>query len=547
MFVLATAGHVDHGKSTLVRALTGMEPDRWAEERRRGMTIDLGYAWTQLDHRQIVFVDVPGHQRLIANMLAGLGPLAAVLFVVAADEGWRQQSGEHLAAIDALGLRHAVLAVTRSDLTDPTPALAQAQAKLATSTLESVEAVAVSGRTGAGLSELRAALARLVDRMPEPRSTGPTRLWIDRSFTVLGSGTVVTGTLESGRLAVGDTVQVGAGTHRIRGLHETGQPVADAVAVARVAVNLRGIGADEVHRGQALLSPGDWTHTCTVDVQLSVPADQLAPELMLHAGTATVAVKLRPLAGCLARLQLHQALPLVGGDRMVLRDPGAQSVLAGAQVLDIAPEPLRRRGAGRQRAAELLAGPDPLWEQRRHAQLTQRLIDAVTVHATAHPLEPGLPDEAARRQLGLSDLRQLRDVIAAAGLVSSGGRISRPGVVPSLGATEGALLSLEARLRQAPFAAPERGELKLLGLGRRELAAAVALRRLILIADDICLLPTAPALAMRELNKLTQPFTVSQAREQLASTRRVVLPLLEHLDDRGWTVRVDPKHRRVHR
>jgi len=156
MHVVATAGHVDHGKSTLVRALTGMEPDRWAEERRRGMTIDLGYAWTtlpspdggQAGREQLAFVDVPGHERFVPNMLAGLGPVPAVMFVVAADGGWMPQSAEHLAAVDALGVRHGLLVITRSDLADPGPATRQAVAEIAHTSLGDVEAIAVSAVTG---------------------------------------------------------------------------------------------------------------------------------------------------------------------------------------------------------------------------------------------------------------------------------------------------------------------------------------------------------------------------------------------------------------
>src|SRR5213080_1357960 len=159
MYVVATAGHVDHGKSTLVRTLTGMEPDRWAEERRRGLTIDLGFAWTELwPGRTVAFVDVPGHERFVPNMLAGIGPVPAALFVVAADEGWRAQSGEHLAALDALGVRHGLLAVTRSDLADPAPATAEALAQLAGTSLGEVPAVAVSGTELTGMAELRTAL-----------------------------------------------------------------------------------------------------------------------------------------------------------------------------------------------------------------------------------------------------------------------------------------------------------------------------------------------------------------------------------------------------
>src|SRR5882724_5171978 len=159
MQVIATAGHVDHGKSALVRALTGMEPDRWAEERRRGLTIDLGFAWTKLPGGQrVAFVDVPGHERFVPNMLAGLGPVPAVLFVVAADGGWMPQSAEHLAAIDAQRVRHGLLVVSRADVADPGPALRRAAAELAATSLGAVEALAVSAVTGAGLPELRDAL-----------------------------------------------------------------------------------------------------------------------------------------------------------------------------------------------------------------------------------------------------------------------------------------------------------------------------------------------------------------------------------------------------
>src|SRR5918997_1877617 len=254
--VVATAGHVDHGKSTLVRALTGMEPDRFEEERRRGLTIELGYAWTTLNGGEdtIAFVDVPGHERFFATMLAGLGPAPAVLFVVAADEGWRQQSSEHLAAVDALGLRHGLLVVTRSDLANPAAATEEAQARIAESSLGAVPAVAVSGVTGAGLDALRTALGRLAAELPAPRTDGRVRLWVDRSFTIRGAGTVVTGTLGAGTLRVGDTLHSGDRDVRIRGLQSMGTSRDEVAAVARVAVNLRGVEVDEVGRGDALLT-----------------------------------------------------------------------------------------------------------------------------------------------------------------------------------------------------------------------------------------------------------------------------------------------------
>ncbi len=589
MHVLATAGHVDHGKSTLVRALTGMEPDRFAEERRRGMTIDLGYAWTQLPSgAQLAFVDVPGHQRFIANMLAGLGPAPAVLFVVAADEGWSRQSAEHLAAIDALQVQHAVLAVTRADLADPGPALAQAGAQLGATSLGEVEAVAVSGATGAGLDALRAALDRLVVALPAPDDHAPIRLWLDRSFSIRGAGTVVTGTLPAGRISVGDELTLltprGTRTAVVRGLQSTGESHAAVGAVARVAVNLRGVPDTEVGRGDLLLTPDAWHLTDSLDVDLTVGHDltvrDLPGELMLHVGTTAVPVRLRPLAGSAVRLSADRPLPLRAGDRAVLRDPGRQIVAAGVLVLDPDPPGLGRRGAADARGAALadrrprldpdaeiarrgvvrrdhlrrlglavdtLPGDaDWLVDPSRWAQWAERARAATAAHAAERPLEPGLPLPVLRRELGLPDAGPvLARVVREAGLVLDGGRVTSPAAGRSLGRAEDAVRAVEQRLLEDPFAAPERDELTRLGLGPRELAAAAVLGRLYRVSGDIVLLPGAITLAVERLRRLPQPFTTSAARQTLGSTRRVVVPLLEHLDDLGRTERVDSGLRRI--
>ena len=350
MYVVATAGHVDHGKSTLVRALTGMEPDRWAEERRRGMTIDLGYAWMALPGgEKLAFVDVPGHERFVPNMLAGLGPVPAVLFVVAADGGWMPQSAEHLAAVDALAVRHGLLVVTRADLADPEPVTRVALAEIARTSLGSVEAVAVSAVTGAGLDDLRAALARLTAALhgsgmsgahapdiPEisAYATPPVRLWIDRSFTVRGAGTVVTGTLPAGTVANGQelllTRRPAVQPVRVRGLQALGEPAERVTGVARVALNLRGVPPGVPQRGMALIEPGRWTLTAELDVRLTPRAaglpDKFPPELLLHVGSARTQARLRLLgedAGAVyVRLRLRDPLPLHAGDGVLLRDPG---------------------------------------------------------------------------------------------------------------------------------------------------------------------------------------------------------------------------------
>lgn len=589
MHVVATAGHVDHGKSTLVRALTGMEPDRFAEEKRRGMTIDLGYAWTTIADQTLAFVDVPGHERFIATMLAGLGPAPAVMFVVAADEGWRRQSDEHLAAVNALGLRHGLLVVTRSDLADPATTLADAGRRIAESSLGAVPAVAVSGVTGAGLPDLRTALHRLATGLPAPRQQGRVRLWVDRSFTIRGAGTVVTGTLGGGLLTVGDTLQLGDKLVPVRGLQSLGEDHERVGAVARVAVNLRGVEVDQIGRGDALLTPDTWRPSGLLDVRCTVAdgeVTELPSELVLHLGTAAVPVRVRPLGGDLARLTLHRALPVEPGDRLVLRDPGRHAVAAGAVVLDADPPPLVRRGAAAERAAALdsAAYADPataLAEQVRRrgavrrtdlaalgvatedttqvmtvggwlvdpatwAAWQQTLVRAVDNQSRTNPLDPRLTVEAARRLAAVPDRELLVALALAAGLAYGDGRVSRPGSDSAgLGAAETGLAQLEQQLTQHPFAAPEKPDLTRWGLGVAELAAAARTGRLVRLDDDVVLLPSGPAQAMRVLAALPQPFTTSQARQALGTTRRVAIPLLEHLDRRGWTVRLDSGHRQV--
>jgi selenocysteine-specific elongation factor len=589
MHVVATAGHVDHGKSTLVRALTGMEPDRWEQERRRGLTIDLGYVWTALPGLgDVAFVDVPGHRRFIGNMLAGLGPAPAVLLVVAADEGWREQSSEHLAAIDALGLTHGLLVVTRSDLADPGPALAEARDRIRESSLGDVVGVAVSAVTSEGLPELRAALSTLCRQLPEPRHDGRVRLWVDRSFTVRGSGTVVTGTLGAGTIRDGDTLVVGDREVTVRGLQSLGRDERSVTATARVALNLRGVRPDEVPRGSVLLTPDTWPLTAQLDVRLDQPAQGVPQHLTCHVGTAAVPVRLRPLGGEAARLLLDRPLPLEAGDRVILRDPSGSDgsgTIAGAAVVDVDPPALRRRGAAAARAASLLAGAATVTladEVRRRGLLavdaarllghdpenlpgagdlrrvgdwlvtqevwrdwTDALERAVTSYARTHPLDPLMPQTHAVDAAGLPDLAVLRTVADAAGLTCSDGRVHAPGTVPDLGAARPALDRIVARLTESPFDAPEQHDLQAAGLGPRELAAAEALGLVLRLADGVVLLPISPARAMRILAGLPQPFTTSEARQALGTTRRVAIPLLEHLDSRGWTRRVDAGHREV--
>ncbi|MGI5169396.1 selenocysteine-specific translation elongation factor [Spirillospora sp. CA-253888] len=580
MQVVATAGHVDHGKSTLVRALTGMEPDRLAEERRRGRTLDLGFAWTDLPSgERLAFVDVPGHERFVTTMLAGAGPVPAVLLAVAADEGWMPQTEEHLAALDALGVRHGVLAVTRADVADPRMAVRQARDRLAATALRNAETVTVSALTGAGMDELTAALDRLAARLPVPDPAAPVRLWIDRAFTVPGSGTVVTGTLAAGTVAVDDElVLTPAGTRvRVRAVEATKQPRDAVSGVARVALNLRGVDRDAVARGMALVTPGAWTPTTCVDVRtrFGEASGRLARQMILHLGSAAVPVRLRPLGPDTARLTLNTRLPLHVGDTGLLRDPGRRAV-AGINVLDVRPPTLVRRGAGAARARELATWPDRpdgAVLLRRHGVLRRddlkvmgcaeppaavvlgdwtadpdhwetlhkRLLEEVTRNAADRPLAPGLPLETARLKLALP-ARHLVTALVRPPLRLEGGRVHGPDTGPPPQVRE-AVARLRAELEPAPFQAPTAERLAALGLTGPVLAAAAKAGAVLHLPDNVVLLPGADKEALRILDKLPHPFTASQARQALNTTRRVTIALLEHLDAQGLTTRVpDGRH-----
>jgi selenocysteine-specific elongation factor len=581
--VIATAGHVDHGKSTLVRALTGADPDRLSEEHRRGLSIELGYCWTTLPSREeVAFVDVPGHERFISTMLAGVGPVPAVLFVVAADDPWMPQAAEHLAALDCLRVRHGLLAVTRSDLADPGPATRQALEEIAKTSLGDIVAVAVSGRTGAGLDDLRTALADLVRTLPPARTDGDVRLWVDRRFSIKGAGTVVTGTLTGGRIATGDRLCLPQGQRvRVRGLQTLGRTVSDVAGTARVALSLSGPVPPGLTRGSALVTADAWLATSTIDVKTATP-DKLPAHPLLYIGATSVGVRCRLLGGQFARLSLERPLPLRVGDRVLLRDPGSRE-LWGAGVVDPDPPPLRRRGAGRERAASLGEDADPpslddelrrrgtvrasqlrrlghslgtsdelavrvgdwLLDRRAVSPLQSRLRAAVEAHDQDTPLDPGLPVPVAAARLGLPAPELVAELVVSPLRLDDGGRVTvaaAAGTLPP--AVVSALDELGGDLAGNPYAAPTAERLAELRLDSRSVGAAVRAGRLVRLADGIVLLPGADRSAAARLASLPQPFTASQARVELGTSRRVALPLLAHLDRLGLTRRL-PDDRRV--
>ena len=396
MQLIATAGHGDHGKSTLLQALTGMDPHR-GEEQPGGPAAEPGYAWLTLPSGgRLAFIDVPGHERALPNMIAAIGPVPAVLFVVAADQGWRAQSAEHLAVIDALGVRHGLLVVTRADLADPGPALAEAGQRIAASSLGETEALAVSAVTGQGIPALVDALGRLADSLPVPDPAAPVRLWVDHVSRAVqeaseegheegrgggwgtGSGTaVVTGTMPAGTVRVGDELVVTPAMRpvRVQGIEALGEPVSELTGPARASLSLRGVSHERLGKGMALVQPGRWTLTDVIDVRLAAPAPapagpdaagkgapRLPRTVTVHAGPARTVARVRMLSDRVARLSWREAIPLHVGDRLLLRDHGDRGERGerGARARPPRPTDLALAHAGGSQAGgTYAAGPAP--------------------------------------------------------------------------------------------------------------------------------------------------------------------------------------------
>ena len=411
-FVVGTAGHIDHGKSTLVRALTGIDPDRLAEEKLRGMTIDLGFAHlTSPGGRDIGIVDVPGHERFIKTMLAGVGGIDAALLAVAADEGPMPQTIEHLDILTLLGVDRGVVVLTKSDLVEPEWAdyvAEELRERLAGSALATAEIVAVSAATGDGLDGLLAALDRALVNVPEAAGGGRPRLPVDRVFTMAGFGTVVTGTLIDGELAVGMDVEVSPTGRRarIRGLQTHGEAVERAAPGRRVAVNLQGIAVEEIDRGDVLTLPGTAPGTRMIDVGLEMLAG--APLDLDHqvrvdvfAGSAEVGARvalierdvLRPGEHGWAQLHLDAPIAVLRGDRIVLRRPSPSATIGGGTVVDAQPRRHRRSEPGIAERLETLAAGTLL--EQVVAALGSELLTAAQLSARL----PSLSDATVAQAL----------------------------------------------------------------------------------------------------------------------------------------------------
>ena len=579
MPVVATAGHVDHGKSALIQALTGRDPDRWEEEKRRGLTIDLGFAWTTLPSgRTVSFVDVPGHRRFIGNMLAGVGPVASALFVVGADEGWKPQTEEHLAILDLLDTERIVVALTKSDLvTDLAPVEGQVRERLQGTFAEKAPIIPVSARTGAGLDTLRAAIDDIVV-VGEDR--GRPSLWVDRAFVISGAGLVVTGTLLDGSLGAGDEVAIwpGAKRARIRAVQSHETKLDRVPASTRVGANLAGLTKSAVGRGSRLGVPGDLFSTSRIQTTVRIPryVDELTERgaYQLHIGTAMVAIDLHLLGDDSALIELATPLWLHAGDRFVIRDSGRQLVVGGGVVLDPAATGRRRDLSRRSQPLfeALQAGPDAVatalleirgiarrseliaWSgggnpnglgngekvlsHTKAVQLTEQARNAVQKHRSAHPLEEGISVGQLADELGIPEALTKEVVAQADTLEFRGSAVAPKG--SSADTIDERWATVAAQLQTS--APPTLDDLK---LDRDLLRRLVRDGHLIRVTDSLVYLPSVLDEMISSLRAIEDPFTVSDFRQLLGITRKHAVPLLEYFDREGITLRSgDLRHSR---
>ena len=558
MTVVATAGHVDHGKSSLVLALTGTDPDRFEEEKRRGLTIDLGFAHTVLPSgAELSFVDVPWHVRFLRNMLAGVGGVSACVFVVAATEGWKQQSEEHLRILELLGLGRGIVVMTKIDLVDEEwleLAMLEVAEHLEGTFLDQAPVIAASSTTGAGLADVRSALDDLVATIDTDARRGRARLWLDRVFAAKGSGTVATGTLVGGGLVVEQHVVVepGGRTARVRGIQTAGRSVEEIGPGNRVAVNLSGVDHRDLARGNALVEPDRWLLTDRLDASLHV-LETLDHEVSrrgayaAYIGAGEYPAKLRvlgsdalsPGADGAVRLFLPVGLPLLPGDRFVLRESGRDETVGGGEILDIAP--IRRASK---------AAPDRSIERvvRERGWVTVEELERLTGE-TVEPVIGGwvtttdAVDELRKTMLerveaagdgGIDiaafDERERAVLDGIDELVGEAGRV-RPADSVDPFEDHPFLVVLRSGWFTPPGAdGVDRGDIR--ELVRR--GHAVQRDGVIFHRDAVA---AAAEVAADLLVDHSDGFTVAQFRDETGASRKFALPLVAELDARGVTRR----------
>lgn len=559
MRVIATAGHVDHGKSSLVHALTGIDPDRWDEEKRRGMSIDLGFAFTTLPTGEVVsFVDVPGHIRFLRNMLAGVGGVDACLLVVAANEGWMPQTEEHLRIIDLLGTVHGVVVVTKSDLVN--------EVMLATTVreigdhvrgtfLESAPVIPVSCINGDGLDLLRECLSTLASYKSRTADRQRPRLWIDRVFAVKGAGTVVTGTLTDGIVHVGDELIVLPNNRpvKVRGIQTHGRSVDLLEPGQRCALNLSGIDHHQLVRGSVLVRDRQWKPTRRCDASLVVLGSlqhdvEHRGSYMMYIGSGEFPVSLRVIGADhissgstgSVRLRWSTEIPILPRDRFILRETGRDETIGGGEILDIDPQlPLS------------LASPDHSVDRivRERGWLSQHQIELLTGEALAPTVGEWIVSPTELK----SAIQAVEQKIAQSGTLgvelSSFSEHERAVVelIPNTQIITGRLFAgVDDGVAKHPYVdqflsagCSPPSQLGLDGAIIRQLVQ----RNIFISCDGVIFHSHAITTATLAVKDLLQSnpsgFTVSQFRDALRITRKHAVPLIEYLDQHGITRRRD--------
>jgi selenocysteine-specific elongation factor len=540
---VGTAGHVDHGKTWLVRALTGKDTDRLPEEQARGMSIELGYAPLELPGgRTLSLVDVPGHERFVRTMVAGATGIDLFLLVVDAREGARAQTHEHLAILCLLGIENGVVAVTKADAVDEgTLDLALAEAR---ELVQKAEAVAVSAQTGAGLDELRTALARATEQVAQSHKVGPTRLYVDRSFTLRGVGTVATGTLWSGSIGAGDRLRVEPSglDVRVRNVQVHDRDVERAESGQRVAVNLPGVQRGDLRRGDALVEPGAYVTSYRLDVVLE-PIERIPDAVTVHHGTAQIPARVVRADESHAQLRLAAPVVAARGDRFVLR---THTTVGGGFVFD--PVPPRRLDLARMTSIErgearaIVHEPVPVAELERRglapdgleradgwvfsrewlADLRDELRTRID---EADALDPGVP---------LPSEPWAEAVVPLLGLERRGAKLYVAGATATLGSRAAEAEELVRRLAQSglePVRVPDPALARVLEQQGRLVRVGDGL------AVDAAAYVRARSLVVEECTR-NGSITLARFRDLLEISRRPAQLLLERLDSDAITRRI---------
>jgi selenocysteine-specific elongation factor len=514
---IGTAGHIDHGKTALVEALTGKNTDRLPEEQERGISIDLGYAPLELpDGTSLSIVDVPGHERFVRTMVAGASGIDLFLLVIDAGEGARPQTHEHLAILRLLGIEHGAVALTKADAVDEeTLELARVEAE---ELVPGAPVVATSARTGAGLEELRAALGQVAARVPRHDHGGPARLHVDRSFTLRGIGTIATGTLWSGTIGEGDELRLEprGRTVRVRSVQVHDRGVERAEAGQRVAASLPGVERRELRRGDVLVTPGALRPSFRLDVMLE-PLGEIPPRVVLHHGTAETTARVTRAGDRFAQLRLSRPVVAARGDRVVLR---AGTTVGGGIVLD--PNPPRHADLARFEAlgrgetfvhAPVRVDGKWRWSEEWLEELRRELDTAIDA---ADPLDPGVPVPAAA---------WARAVVPHLGLELRGAKLYRPGAGPELGERAAAAEALTAQLGVEPLRVED-----------ARLARFLEEQgRLVRVGDGFAISPAAYEQARAVL---VDGITLARFRDALGVGRKTAQLYLERFDADGVTRRV---------